>query len=222
METTGLTWRRRAGELAASLLASFLLGGCALLFAGADHQGGNRIGDGGVDGGGVPDAAPRDADPPVDGGGGDADGGRVDAAPYVVSVTPVDAASDVEPTTSSTFEFSAAMDATSDAGAITVELASGIPVLGTVTVDGTTATFVPDVRFGLNDGLSLEVADTATEVEGTAMEAPFASSFTVRDGAWAEAGQVHFEADTSVGGAYVALTPSGDGLGLWTQYHSGA
>ncbi len=111
---------------------------------------------------------------------GDSGDTAVNAAPFVISMIPLDGATDVATTTPVTATFSEPMDlATLNTTTFTLD-AGAVPVLGVVTYDGgaTTATFTPDLP--LTDGVQYTATVTtgAQDVSGLAMSADFGWEFT--------------------------------------------
>lgn len=153
---------------------------------------------------------------PDDGVGGLPSGGApsVDGPPSVVKVTPVDAASDIIPSTAVRIDFSEGLDeatVTSD----TIQLlddAEAIP--GSLTYQGGAVLFEPTAGLSLLTTYRVEVGTGVTDTDGVPLETPFSSSFSIRDGAWHE--ETSFAADyTTVWSARTALDAEGNALVAW-------
>ena len=98
--------------------------------------------------------------------------------PTVVSTAPAGGASGVPLTAAVTATFSMAMDPAS-ISATTFTLRNGlIPVLGTVTVTGATAKFVPSAQLATNTTYTASITTGAVNQEGIALAATYTWTFT--------------------------------------------
>jgi hypothetical protein len=153
---------------------------------------------------------------PDDGIGGLPSGGApsLEGAPTVVEVTPVDGAGDIVPTSAVRIDFSEGLDestVTSD----TIQLLDGAtPVPGSLTYQGGAVLFEPANNLSLLTTYEVAVSTGVTDTDGVALEAPFSSTFSIRDGAWNE--ETSFAADyTTVWTARTAMDAHGNALVAW-------
>src|SRR5262249_8189719 len=104
--------------------------------------------------------------------------------PQVVSVTPKDGASVVEPNATITIVFSAALDPKT-VTTKTVRLLDGTRVVaGKVSYSDGKVTFVPNAPLRLLTSYRVSVGSPGTDRGGTPLAPPLSASFEVRDGAW--------------------------------------
>ncbi len=144
--------------------------------AGGTHPAGRDAGSGPGGEGGVSGAS--------DGTGGSAGTGDGNAPPSVVSVTPANSATGVQPDGTVKIDFSEALaSSTVTTSTVTVSL-NGTAIAGSVSYTGMTATFTPSTRLTLLGNYAVKVDHTVQDLQGAGMTADFSSSFTVRDGAW--------------------------------------
>jgi len=116
--------------------------------------------------------------------GGSAGTGGGNTPPSVVSVTPTNNTTGVQPDGTVQIKFSEALtSSTVTTSTVTVSL-NGSAIGGTVSYSGTTATFTPSARLTLLGSYAVKVSHTVQDLQGANMAADFASTFTVRDGAW--------------------------------------
>jgi Ice-binding-like/Bacterial Ig-like domain len=100
-------------------------------------------------------------------------------APFVVSTTPANLASGVPVTSIVTATFSETMNAsTINSGTFTVAPPSGVPIGGTVTYSGVTATFTPAAPLLLNTIYTGNVSIGAKDPAGNALAAGYSWTFT--------------------------------------------
>ena len=182
---------------------------------GSGGKGNNTAGSSAVSGGdgGVP---PIDMNPF---GGDTFMGGAppvLDGPPEVLQVNPADASVDVEPIGNMALKFSEGLDeatVTSD----NIQLLDGAtPVAGKLAYAGVVSTFTPTRRLSLLAKYDVSVTTDVTDVDGNPLKAPFASSFTVRDGEWAAQGSVFTDATIDDGRQDVASDALGNTLFVWT------
>ena len=131
----------------------------------------------------------------------------------VMSVTPSDGATDIEPRVTITIRFNRDVDPTS-VFAENVEVLDGdTPLSGTIDSEGSHVTFTPDAKLSLLGQYSVVVRSTVRDRYGVTMKHDFMSCFTVRDGAWS------LTPPPSASPAWLSgLTVDTDGqfvLGLW-------
>ncbi len=153
---------------------------------------------------------------PDDGIGGLPSGGApsLEGAPSVVKVTPVDSATGIIPSSAVRIDFSEGLDdatVTSD----TIQLLDGeTPIAGSLTYQGGAVLFEPAESLSLLTRYQVQVGTGVTDTDGVPLEAPFSSSFSIRDGAWSE--ETSFAADyTTVWAARVAMDARGNALVAW-------
>jgi Ice-binding-like/Bacterial Ig-like domain len=99
--------------------------------------------------------------------------------PVVVTVTPANGATAVPVASLLTATFNKAMNPTSiNTSTFTVVGPAGVPVSGTVTYSGTTATFTPATLLAASSMYTATISTGATDAIGTALAGKFAWSFT--------------------------------------------
>ncbi|MEI9938281.1 MAG: Ig-like domain-containing protein [Pseudomonadota bacterium] len=109
-------------------------------------------------------------------------------APTVVAVSPKDKLIGAEPTAPIRISFSEPLDPASVTGdSVQLKDESGALVSGAVSYADAVATFTPAGRLNLLGNYTVNVSAAVTDAGKTAMEAPFTSSFTVKDGVWGKA-----------------------------------
>jgi len=116
-------------------------------------------------------------DPPPNPGDNNNNNNNADTqAPTVQSVSPTDAATDVDRATIVEVTFSEAVNAsTVTSSSFTVSGAAG-----SVTVNGTTATFTPDASLAEATAYTVTVTTAVQDVAGNALAANFTSTFTTK------------------------------------------
>lgn len=135
--------------------------------------------------------------------------------PSVVSVSPADQASDVEPGTEIVIEFSEALDPAS-VTASNIQLLDGEePIPGELSHEDTTVVFKPQFPLGLLGQYDVAVSTGVTDVEGAPLLDEFASSLVVRDGAWTTTPVVK-EPIVALSGT-LPLTDAGEALLSWVM-----
>lgn len=147
-------------------------------------SGGKSTSGGDTNTGGTPE--PNGGSP--DGFGGEGDGGEPpivisDDPPKVVSVSPENAADDIEPNTRVVIEFSESLDEASLDGAIVVKDGDE-EVDAKLSFAGTKATLTFPQRLDLITTYSVNVSTDVTDLAGIALETAFSSTFKVREGKW--------------------------------------
>jgi hypothetical protein len=143
-------------------------------------------------------------DPACDPGGGP-------SAFAVSSVVPADGTSDVDPGTTVTITFSAAVDAAS----VTSSSVSLGSVAGALSVSGSVVTFTPDAALSNGQSYSLTVSGV-TGADGTAMGSAFASSFTTRAVAASAVAGEDMEAESGGSATLDGSASTGSSI-TWTQ-----
>ena len=155
-----------------------------------------------------------------DGIGGLPTGGApvVDGPPTVDTVTPADGAKAIMPTSAVRLDFSEALDeATVTAANIRIKDGT-TSISGALTYQAGTVLFTPDERHSLLTKYTVEVGTGVTDVGGTALEAPFSSSFSTRDGAWqSEASFASVYTKLHNTSANAAMDGKGNVLVAWTE-----
>lgn len=156
-------------------------------------------------------------------GGALFDGGAppvLDGPPEVLQVDPSDRATGVEPTASVSVLFSEAIASetlTSDSFKL---LLGDEEVAGEVSLSNLVGSFEPQGRLALATRYDVAVSTDVTDTTGTALNAPFSSSFTTRDGQW-EVEIPIVEDPASSWYNYSRATAAIDGLGnvlvAWAQ-----
>src|SRR6478735_10089849 len=141
--------------------------------------------------------------------------------PTVTSVSPRDQSTGADPLGMIRIAFSEPLDpATVTADSVQIKDQSGAVVSGTLTYADAAATFKPRLRMNLLGTYSVIVTTAVTDAGKTAMERPFTSSFSVRDGVW---GPNEGLLTTSTGGFHTpsSLALASDGVGravaVWAQ-----
>jgi hypothetical protein len=142
-----------------------------------------------------------------------------DDPPAVVSVTPADEASDGEPDGVIEIEFSESLDPeTVTPDTIIVREGDNV-VPGKLEFSGVTARFTPDERLPLLAHVNVTVTTGVKDLQGTALEEEFVSSYRVRDGAWGHT----IVLSNEVGSLDYSLLPRpvvderGNALVVWAQ-----
>lgn len=108
-------------------------------------------------------------------------------APRVLSVSPKDQANDADPRGAIRIYFSEPLDpATVTNANVQIKDAAGTVLDGPVSYmdEGAVVTFIPKARMNLLGTYTVNVSAGITDAGKTAMERPFMSTFTVRDGVW--------------------------------------
>jgi hypothetical protein len=182
---------------------------------GGDEPNGGTDNTGGTEsGGGEPNVNPF-------GGAFDLGGAPpiVDGPPEIVQVDPPDGDDGVEPNAKVSLLFNEAIDPE------TVSIESIKLLDGATAVDGDVTlsqsligAFEPARRLSLLASYDVSVATSVTDAGGTPLAAEFASSFTVRDGEWAE--QESLVEDQTTWGSEQDLAVDGRGnvLAVWSRY----
>ncbi|MDF3065008.1 MAG: repeat-containing protein [Polyangiaceae bacterium] len=159
--------------------------------------------------------------PPIDNpfGGETFTGGAppvLDGPPEVLEVSPADAEVNVEPDGSMALRFSEGLDeatVTSD----NIQLLDGDePVEGELEYSGVVSTFTPARRLSLLATYDVSVTTAVTDGAGNPLEATFASSFTVREGAWTAQRSIFTDSTIDSGRQDVASDGLGNTLFVWT------
>lgn len=189
--------RYRFRFLAIGVLSLFLISGCV--------------------GGGGDSSAPPSGDT---GGGGD-NGGGTPTALAVVSTTPADAATgvDLNVVISATFNQEVDPATISDAGTFVV-LASGGPVIGTVSLssDSKTAIFTPVTPMALAVPYNVTIKKGVKGKSGSSMSDDHKIKFTCREGGWAASAAPVETSDT--GDAIlpqIAADSNGNAIAVWEK-----
>ena len=134
-------------------------------------------------------------------------------APTVISVSPADQTTDVEPGTEIVIEFSEELDPASVTAANIQVLDGDEAIAGELSYEGTKVVFKPQFPLGLLARYDVAVATGVTDAEGAPLLEEFASSLVVRDGAWAitpvVAEPIALLSDS------LPITDSGDALLSW-------
>lgn len=145
--------------------------------------------------------------------------------PTVVSVSPRDKAADADPMGVIQISFSEPLDpATVTDTSVQLKDATGAVIGGTLSYANAVATFKPKGRMKLLGGYTVNVTTAITDAGKTAMERPFTSSFTVRDGVW---GRNEKEIATGTGGfdrnsiPVLATDGAGRAIAVWVQVPDG-
>lgn len=183
--------------------------------AGDDNNGGGTApsAGGSESGGGEPNVNPF-------GGAFDLGGAPpiVDGPPKVEQVDPADADDSADPNDTVSLLFNEAVNP--DTVSIdSVKLFDGdVEVDGDVTLTQSVfGAFEPARRLSLLTSYDVNVSTAITDVDGTPMEEPFTSSFTVRDGEWSE--QLSIIDDQTTWGSEQDIGADGRGnmLAVWTS-----
>lgn len=162
--------------------------------AGSDAAGGAAPGNGLAGTGGASMEEPAECERDADCDNADASDGSEtcfsgkcvagNVAPEILSVTPEDEATDVEPDGTIVIEVSEALDeATVNAENVQV-LDGDVPVAGSLSYEGNEITFTPDEPLSLLVPYEVRVSTGVTDAAGAPLAADFESSFRVRDGVW--------------------------------------
>jgi len=145
--------------------------------------------------------------------------------PKVTAVSPKDQANDADPRGSIRIYFSEPLDpATVTTDSVQIKDASGALVSGPVTYADAVATFSPKGRMNLLGSYTVNVSQTVTDAGKTAMDRPFTSAFTVRDGVW---GRSESAIATGTGGfdrnsiPVLASDGAGRAIAVWVQAPDG-
>jgi hypothetical protein len=181
-------------------------------------QGSGGGGNGGTNAGGGGEGG----EPPIDNpfGGETFTGGAppvLDGPPEVLQVDPADAEVEVEPVRNMALRFSEGLDEATVTPDNIQLLDGGTPVDGKLAHSGVVSTFTPKRRLSLLATYDVSVTTGVTDVGGNPLKAPFASSFTVRDGEWAAQGSIFTDATIDSGGQDVASDALGNTLFVWTS-----
>jgi hypothetical protein len=183
---------------------------------GAGAGAGNGSGGAGAAAGG---AEAQGGEPGNPFGGNLGEGGApvVDGPPEVLKVDPADAADDAQPTGDLSLLFSEGLDAatvTSD----TIKIMDGTTeVEGELSYEGVIATFAPSRRLSLLASYDVSVSPGITDTGGQALKAPFASRFTVREGAWAKQTQAFDDQGSWVNEHDSGTDAQGNTLVVWLR-----
>ncbi len=141
--------------------------------------------------------------------------------PTVVSISPRDTLTDVDPNGPIRISFSEPLDAASvTSDSVQLKDESGARVSGPVSYADAVVTIRPGGRLNLLGKYTVDVSTAVTDAGKTAMERPFASSFTIRDGAWGKSDEP-LTSRTSAFDRNSALSLASDGVGravaAWAQ-----
>ncbi|MEM8605862.1 MAG: Ig-like domain-containing protein [Myxococcota bacterium] len=144
------------------------------------------------------------------------------AAPLQVETTePLDLAVEVSPDAEVTLTFSEPLDAsTVTTDTVEVRHEGGTTMGGSWRVEGSTATFTPDLPFALMSTYEATVSPAVTSEAGGRLERAASSSFTVREGAWGIAERIQINDPGSVAQGVppsVVFDPTGGALVVWSQ-----
>lgn len=102
--------------------------------------------------------------------------------PSVISTSPVDAAIGVGVNTSITASFSETMDQTSiDSASFTLTDSMLLPVPGTISYAGTTATFDPVANLAYTSQYQVQIANTVRDLAGNTLPSTYTWTFTTGD-----------------------------------------
>jgi Bacterial Ig-like domain len=188
---------------------------------GSDTNGGTE--DVGV--GGTEDVGVGGNDPGVGGaaGGNGGEGGEPpivisDDPPAIVSISPEDLSTGVEPGTTVTIEFTESVDPATLAGAIVIKDGARV-VPTTIDVSGVDVNIKFAARLDLLAEYSVSVSTAVKDLAGTALKTAFSSSFKVRDGKWGHLLKI----SNATGSVSTQSYPSpvwdaqGNGLVVWAQ-----
>lgn len=153
------------------------------------------------------------------GGCGGSTCGAVAEPPTVLRVTPADGATAAEPDGAVIIELSEEIDPATVSADVVQVLDGDAPVEGELTHASNQVTFTPSRPLRLAAEYSVKVSTELADTEGEHLAAPFASAFTVRDGAWKVVDVVK-DRVASLSDA-LPMTASGDVLVAWTGSLSG-
>jgi hypothetical protein len=156
--------------------------------------------------------------------------------PMVNTLSPADAAVDIDRFGNVSATFNEAMNAaTVNATSFTIVDANGATVGGAVSFAGAsnTATFAPDGPLSWLSQYTATLSTAVTDTAGNALAAPMVWSFTVADGSWAAAQQIDSTANVSnlpeqaidVNGNVIAVWHQDGGTGIpdiWANRYSAA
>jgi hypothetical protein len=141
----------------------------------------------------------------------------LDGPPEVLEVNPADAEADVEPVGTMALRFSEGLDEATVTSDNIQLLDGGTAVDGKLAYSGVVSTFTPERRLSLLATYDVSVTTGVTDVDGNPLKAPFASSFTVRDGAWSAQDSIFTDATIDDGRQDVASDALGNTLFVWTS-----
>jgi hypothetical protein len=141
----------------------------------------------------------------------------VDGPPEVVNVDPRDKAKDAQPTDAVSLLFSEGLDAATVVSDNIKIMDGTTEVEGELSYEGVIATFAPSHRLSLLASYDVSVSQGITDAAGQALKAPFASKFTVRDGAWSKQTQAFDDQDMWAGDHDSATDAQGNTLVVWSR-----
>jgi len=184
--------------------------------AGQTSSGGSGSGDDGTGG---------RADPGIGGSEDDGVGGlpmggapTLDGPPTVEAVAPADEEEGVTLNRVVRLDFSEGLEEATVTAA-NIQIKDGASALsGTLTYQAGTVLFTPDERHSLLTEYTVEVGTGVTDKGGSALAAPFSSSFSTRDGVWHdEASFASAYTKLSNTSANAAMDGTGNALVAWTE-----
>jgi hypothetical protein len=152
--------------------------------------------------------------------GGESAGGAppvVDGPPEVVDVLPQDAADDADPTDVIGLKFSEALDDTTVTSDSIKLLDGAKEIAGKLSYAGVAATLKPSQRLSLLATYDVQVTQDITDTSGQKLKAPFASKFTVRDGAWGTQKAVFDDQTTWAGAQDIGIDAAGNAFVVWAS-----
>jgi Bacterial Ig-like domain len=146
------------------------------------------------------DAGPPDFDPPT-----------------LLSTTPTDQDTAIEPGVAITAQFSEAiLPSSATATTFRLAFADGEPVPGTLSVAGAVVTFTPDARLAPNRSFEATITAGITDLAGNALAAGRSFTFETRPGAWTAA--TPLETSTTTTASDLRVTQNGDyAIAVWRQ-----
>jgi len=156
--------------------------------------------------------------PATDNGAGSGD--AVDnVAPVISALSPVNGATDVDPTATLSAIFNEDMFAsTLDESSFTLSDSNGV-IAGTVSFDALTnvASFAPTNQLALLQNYSASLSAAVTDVSGNALP-PTSWSFTTRDGVWGAPEFIETDDAGDADSAQIAMNANGYAMAVWRQY----
>jgi hypothetical protein len=141
----------------------------------------------------------------------------IDGPPEVLKVDPLDKAKDGQPTGAVSLLFSEGLDAATVISDNIKIMDGTTEVVGELSYEGVIATFTPSHRLSLLASYDVSVSQGVTDAAGQALNAPFASIFTVREGAWSKQTQTFDDQDMWGGDQESATDALGNTLVVWSR-----
>ncbi len=153
------------------------------------------------------------------GGGivGGSDGSSDTTAPTVAGSSVSPSATNVDPNVALTLTFSESVDPDTVNGLSIVVINDTRPVLGTVSASGATAVFSKSRPLALKSKYAFLATTGVRDLAGNPLPVPYSTTFTTRDGAWANARLIEGNSGGNASVPQVAVDAVGNAIAVWQQ-----